>query len=241
MRPKPPRPVLLGVLLVLGSTVLGVTIAVLAHPDPLGPDASWMRWFVQHRGGTATSLAKGISMLGGTAAMTLLASVAYAVSLWRRQWETAIFIAITGLGAAALVYFGKLLIARPRPPLADRLVVQTNHSYPSGHALGSIVVVGMVALLAAALLHGVWRALLLTVAALFVAGVGVSRVYLGVHWPTDVFAGWVFGILWLSVCFTFRPVLAARSRAVLGRGAPAGAGRSGAPQREGDIVAAESE
>ncbi|MFB8000735.1 phosphatase PAP2 family protein [Nocardia sp. NPDC056000] len=218
-RPKPPRPAALGVLIALGLAVLALTIAVLAHPDPLGPDASWMRWFVEHRGDTATSLAKGISMLGGTAAMTLLAAVAYAVLLWGRRWETAVFVAITGLGAAALVYFGKLLIARPRPPLADRLVIETNHSYPSGHALGSIVVVGVVALLAARVLHGVWRALLLTVAALFVVGVGVSRIYLGVHWPTDVFAGWVFGILWLSLCFTFEPVLAERCRAVLARAA----------------------
>ncbi|MFF2550237.1 phosphatase PAP2 family protein [Nocardia sp. NPDC058058] len=216
-RPNPPRPAVLGILAALGLGMLVLTIAVVAHPDPLGPDASWMRWFVEHRNGTATAFAKGISAVGDTATMTMLGVVTCVLLAWRRHWETAVFVAFTALGSGAIVFFGKLLIGRPRPPLVDRLVVETNHSYPSGHALGSTVVVGVVVALLVPLLHGLWRYLLVTLTVLFVLGVGVSRLYLGVHWPTDVLAGWVFGILWLSLCFTYRPVLAERSRAVLAR------------------------
>ncbi|WP_194853011.1 phosphatase PAP2 family protein [Nocardia sp. SYP-A9097] len=220
-QPHLPSPGVLGTLAALSLIVLGLTVAVLVHPGPLGPDASMLQWFIDHRNGTATVFAKGISALGDTATMTVLGVVVCAGLAWWRHWETAFFVGFTALGAGALVFFGKLLIARPRPPLIDRMVVETNHSYPSGHALGSTVVVGVVvAAVLLPLLHGIWRSLVLAVTVLFAAGVGVSRLYLGVHWPTDVLAGWIFGALWLSLCFHFRPVIAERAHAVLSKVAP---------------------
>lgn len=219
-RPHVPHPIVLGTLLALSAIVALLTFAVQVHPGPLGPDSSLMQWFIDHRNGTATVFAKSVSALGDTATMTMLGVVACAGLAWRRQWETAVFVGFTALGAGALVFFGKLLIGRPRPPLIDRMVVEINHSYPSGHALGSTVVVGVVVAVLLPLLRGLWRTLLVTGTVLFVVGVGVSRLYLGVHWPTDIVAGWIFGLIWLSMCFSFRPVLAEHARSTLSKVAP---------------------
>ncbi|WP_067563555.1 phosphatase PAP2 family protein [Nocardia acidivorans] len=220
-RPRVPHPVLLSTLLTLGAIVVVLTFAVQVHPGPIGPDASLLRWFIDHRSGAATAFAKVISELGGTATMTVLGVAACSALAWRRQWETAVFVGFTALGSGALVFFGKLLIGRPRPPLIDRMVVETNYSYPSGHALGSAVVVGVVvAAVLLPLLRGVWRMLLVAVTVLFLLGVGVSRLYLGVHWPTDIVAGWIFGVLWLGLCFSFRPVLAEHAHAMLTKVTP---------------------
>ena len=96
----------------------------------------------------------------------------------------------------------KMVLDRSRPPAADRLVAETNESLPSGHATMSVVVIGTIVVLAWAG-RGAWaRAAMVAAAAAWIGAVGATRVYLGVHWVSDVLAGWAVGAAWLALCIT---------------------------------------
>ncbi|MGO4617368.1 phosphatase PAP2 family protein [Nocardia sp. 2YAB30] len=168
-----------------------------------GLDRNVTDWATAHRDGVLTPTAVTVSALGGTLTMTALATLVCLGLSWRRRWSEAALIAIAGLGAGLLVRGGKSVIGRARPPVEEHLVTVTNQSYPSGHSLGSFVVVGVVAVvLIPHLRHTALRTLAATLAAIFVAAVGLSRIYLGVHWITDVLGGWCLGALWLLACLT---------------------------------------
>ncbi|MEV6770119.1 phosphatase PAP2 family protein [Nocardia sp. NPDC051030] len=193
--------------LVLAAAALVLTSVVVWHGGPIGPDAGWLQAFIDRRSAGWTTAAKTVSALGDTGTMAGVASVACVVLVWRRLWERAALVAIASGGAGVIVAVGKPLTGRDRPPVVDHLVTETNLSYPSGHALGSTVVIGVLVALIVPLLRMAARVALVLVAALFVVAVGVSRLYLGVHWPTDVLAGWLIGCCWLTLCLTFRPYL----------------------------------
>jgi undecaprenyl-diphosphatase len=168
-------------------------------------------WFVDHRAQPVTFVMKGVSVLADTPGMAVLAIVAAAL-LWRgrRRPEAAVVLA-AAIGATLLIDGFKRLYGRVRPPAAEQLMTETNPALPSGHALGSIVVLGV---LAAAVVLATHRTLLrvaaVAVAALGVLTIGVSRLYLGVHWLTDVVTGWFLGGAWLAVCITTLCVLTRR-------------------------------
>jgi undecaprenyl-diphosphatase len=105
-------------------------------------------------------------------------------------------------GASLVFRLLKVVLDRSRPPLADRLVAETNESLPSGHATMSVVVVGTIVVLTWAG-RGAWaRAAMVAAAAAWIGAVGATRVYLGVHWVSDVLAGWAVGAAWLALCVT---------------------------------------
>lgn len=194
------------VTLALAAVILVLTCVVVWYNGPAGPDSPWLQWFIDQRTATWTGLAKAVSAAGDTTSVAIYAILACVLLAWRKYWDQAVLVAVAAAGAGALVFFGKLLIARDRPPVIDHLVTETNHSYPSGHALGSTVAAGiLVAVLLPVLARRITRILVITVAALFAVAVGLSRLYLGVHWPTDVLAGWLIGACWLSMCLTLRP------------------------------------
>ena len=189
------------------AAVIGVLTCFVAWANgPAGPDSSWLQWFIEQRTHTWTVLAEAVSAAGDTTSVAIYSMLACVVLAWRKYWDRAVLVAVAAAGAGVLVFFGKLLIGRDRPPVIDHLVSESNHSYPSGHALGAAVVVGILAaVLLPALAHRVIRVLVIAVASLFVVAVGLSRLYLGVHWPTDVLAGWLIGASWLSLCLSLRP------------------------------------
>jgi membrane-associated phospholipid phosphatase len=123
-------------------------------------------------------------------------------ALLARQARLAAWIfAIAGLGSILLNRSLKPLLPRLRPALYLPLIQENTFSFPSAHALGSTVLYGMIAYLLAIRYpqRAIWIYLL---TAILVAVVGFSRLYLGVHWPTDVLAGWGVGFLWLITCIT---------------------------------------
>lgn len=118
---------------------------------------------------------------------------------WRWRWRIAAIFAITCIGGAVLSTGFKLLFGKERPALWSQLITETSYSFPSGHALGSMVLYGFSAyLLVQCFKPQKW--LIYGTATLLIGSVGFSRIYLGVHWPTDVVAGYSIGFLWLSVC-----------------------------------------
>lgn len=197
-------------------TAHAAVVDAVADPDiPADADGPVLSWIVTHRsGGVLTWVMTELSAVGGTAGMTGLAVVA-AVLLWcRRRRHEALVVLVAALGAALLVVLAKNLYGRARPPLAVQLVPESTASLPSGHALGSIVVLGVIAVVAARSARS--RALRIQAFVTAAAGIvliGVSRLYLGVHWLTDVLAGWALGGAWLALCITALVVLNRRRTA----------------------------
>lgn len=175
----------------------------VADPGPLAAaDAPVLNWMIAQRdGGNLDKVMIEISNVGGTLGMSLLAAAGAAVLLWLRHIREATVVVVAGAGAAVLVEGFKALNARDRPPVATQLVYESSYALPSGHSLSSIVVIGILAVVAAAMLRStLGRALVGVLAVAAVGAIGVSRLYLGVHWLTDVLAGWSLGGAWLALC-----------------------------------------
>ena len=157
------------------------------HAIPVGPP--WL-----------TKVMTDLTALGGTTVLALITLLVLIYLLLRGARRTAAFVAVSILGAWLLSSGLKLGIARPRPDLVPHLVEVYDLSFPSGHAMLSAISY----LTLGALLHRIEErpalklffpvtALLLTFA------IGFSRVYLGVHYPTDVIGGWAAGMAWASL------------------------------------------
>lgn len=134
-------------------------------------------------------------MAGGAAVTVLLLGVA-AVLLYRQQKLLALqFVASVG-GAMVWSTLLKLAFERMRPELWEQLILETTYSFPSGHAIAS----SAITLSAVVLLWSTeWRRAALVAGAIYVVLIGYSRLYLGVHYPTDIVAGWLVSIVWVSV------------------------------------------
>lgn len=148
---------------------------------PIGP-----RWVQE--------AARDFTALGGFTVLTLISVLAVVLLLMhRRKLQAAIFagtVVLTQIAAEVIKHF----IHRPRPDLVPHHDLVYSSSFPSGHATMSPVVYFTLAMIVAAGERDrPTRALLLAGATLLVVAIGVSRVYLGVHWPTDVLAGWALG------------------------------------------------
>jgi membrane-associated phospholipid phosphatase len=119
---------------------------------------------------------------------------------WKQKRIEAQLYAIACLGALVLNVGLKLFFAKPRPTLWPYLA-EKSFSFPSGHALGSMVVYGFLAYLLASQFPK-FSFPIYTATVGLIAAIGLSRLYLGVHWPTDVLAGYAVGFLWLTTCIT---------------------------------------
>lgn len=171
---------------------------------PTAADEAALGWSVAHRVGWAVGLGRVLALVGGPGAMAVVAVVCVLV-LWSRGLRSwAVVVTATGLGAVVLTRGFKQLYARTRPPSDVQVIQYVTHALPSGHALGSTVVAGVVAAVVMLRPGAGLRARVLApaVAAAFVLAVGASRVYLGAHWLTDVLAGILLGGAWLAVGVT---------------------------------------
>jgi undecaprenyl-diphosphatase len=124
-----------------------------------------------------------------------------------------VLVAVVAAGAGLLVRFGKATVGRERPPVEYRLVTETNESFPSGHALASAAILGVVLVVLLPFITSTGaRVAVVAGVGLFVLAIGLSRLYLGVHWATDVIGGWVTGFAWLALCLTVRQVWRQRNQ-----------------------------
>lgn len=154
----------------------------LGHP--VGPD--WLR-----------ELMIDFTALGGVSVLTTVVALTLGLLVVRRLWLTAGLVLAATLAGSILSGQAKLLFARPRPALVDHLVEVRGLSFPSGHATNSAIIYLTLALLVSQIVTGRrTRAYILGVAVLLTGIIGISRVYLGVHWPSDVLAGWSIGTCW---------------------------------------------
>jgi membrane-associated phospholipid phosphatase len=218
--PREMRPtvvVVAGFVLALGVAILlGLLIdGPLASPILDGFDRPIVRWFADVRSDGLTKVMRVITTLGGTivALLALTAGAVGSYALTRSPRWLAFFAGVMagGLQLSAIV---KPIVGRARP-LLDPIYLVSSDAFPSGHASVSALCWGALAFFVA---RRVSSRGLATVAWLLGAGVvvavGVSRVYLGVHWPTDVLAGWALGAVWVAIV-----ALAVRPPRREGRGA----------------------
>jgi undecaprenyl-diphosphatase len=154
--------------------------------------------------------------LGAPVGMTILTSVAVlAMTILWRSWTPLVLMAVAVAGSLAMTGVGKAVTARARPA-HDFAVApfETSASFPSGHALNSMVIAGVVAyLLIRRYRSAPARVLILAFTAWFAVAMGLSRVYLGHHWLTDVLVAWTLGLAWLTVVITLHRLYLAYRRA----------------------------
>ena len=166
--------------------------------NPIGPE--WVE-----------TMCRDLTSLGSPAVLTLItiAAVSY---LWiDGKRATALFAALSIIGGAVLVSLLKFGFARPRPELVSHLVNVSSFSFPSGHAtMAAVTYLTLGVLLARVQKRRRMKLYVLVVASILVLLVGFTRVYLGVHWPTDVLAGWCIGTAWAAGCWLIATWLQSR-------------------------------
>lgn len=156
--------------------------------DPVGP--AWMEVVV-----------RDITALGGLVTLVLLTLAACGYLWLTRRHRLAVFVAACVAGGSLVNTLLKSLIERPRPDIVPHGTSAALSSFPSGHAMMSAVVfLTLGAMLAYASDTTRVKIYFLCWSVLLTLLVGVSRVYLGVHWPTDVIAGWIGGATWALLC-----------------------------------------
>jgi undecaprenyl-diphosphatase len=157
---------------------------------------------VANRTSGLTSFAQALSRVGSTSVLFPLVVIVAGVLVWRRRWVFAAFAIVVWGGSVGLYNASKAVVERPRPPVGFRLASAAGSSFPSGHATQSLATWCVLAIVVAA----VWRPARFVgwvAAGLVVLGVGWSRLYLGMHWATDVVAGWLIGAAWLVLASQF--------------------------------------
>jgi undecaprenyl-diphosphatase len=141
----------------------------------------------------------GLSTIGSPLVLVPVVTLAAGLLWWRRLKDDAVLVAAAALGGTGLDEVLKLHFKRVRPDLPWALVHEHSFSFPSGHSVLAVVMYGVIVYKTQDKLHSVWaKAALMVGAFLMVAGIGVSRVYLGVHYPSDVAGGYFVGAVWLA-------------------------------------------
>jgi membrane protein DedA with SNARE-associated domain/membrane-associated phospholipid phosphatase len=185
--------------------LFGGVVEDLLTGDPLvGFDRTVDEYLHAHATPHLTTFFLIVTAFGSTVAVVLLGIAVAALLARGRRWTLLWTWIVAVAGSAILNQLLKGIFQRPRPHFAHPLVVETSYSFPSGHAMESFVAYGMVAYLAVLLWLRSWEARVAAVcgAALVVVLIGFSRMYLGVHYFSDVVAGYAAGGVWLSALIT---------------------------------------
>lgn len=202
--------VLLGLLIITGGTFLFTALAsqvlegdtqafdewvvrALRNPDdrsvPIGP-----HWMLE--------IVRDLTALGGIAVLTLV-TLAVTGFLWLDRKYAAMWFVLAAVVSGHLISVSlKAIISRPRPDVVPHLSAAMSTSFPSGHSMMSAVVyLTLGALLTKLVVSRPLKAYFLTLAVFLTVLVGCSRVYMGVHYPTDVLSGWTAGLVWATLCW----------------------------------------
>lgn len=165
---------------------------------PIGPS-----WLLQ--------VAKDVTAFGGGFGIGLITLAVLGYLLLERRFGFFVFVAVSVYGGAALALIFKTLFHRPRPQVVPHLTDIATASFPSGHSMiSSVAYLTLAALLSRTAHDFRAKVYFLAVALVLIVLIGTSRLYLGVHYPTDVFAGWAMGSAWAMICCLVAHYLANR-------------------------------
>lgn len=174
--------------------------------------------FIEHRSSWATVIMKAATTLFNPVSAIVFSLLAGAVAWWwTKQWKNGLYIVAAVAVSGAITQVLKRIFERTRPPRLDQILVETDFSFPSGHATAvAALAVSIVLFLSYRGYHRRLELLVLAIAALTIATVAASRLYLGVHWFSDILAGTLIGT---GTALALIPILpaSARSHAVTRR------------------------
>jgi undecaprenyl-diphosphatase len=189
----------LGILVVCGALAAQAMSQVSEAHDLARFDQRVLDVVVEHRSPWWNGVARSVTHVGDPWLVTVVVA-AVAIALWmRRRVRLAVFVVLASGGAAVVSSATKQVVDRARPPTSLWLTTAWGPSFPSGHATQSIACWGAVAVVACVLVQSrVARAAIIAAAVCIAVAVGASRVYLAVHWASDVLCGWAIGLLWLT-------------------------------------------
>ena len=175
--------------------------------DPIGP-----AWF--------ENIWLNLTALGSGDVVTLFTLMVLGYLLILKEWRTALVFAVAMIGGALGGTVLKGVFDRPRPEVVQRMIEISSLSFPSGHSLISAVMYPTLGALTARLIpQKILKFYVAAIALTLMMLIGFSRVYLGVHYPSDVLAGWMLGLGWAIVCWLVMRALQ-RSRVVEPPGLP---------------------
>jgi membrane-associated phospholipid phosphatase len=167
----------------------------LLHVDDGARDS--LHGFAVHHQAFVTVM-RTLSTIGSAPVYLVVFAVIAAWLAWRRLPRLAAFVVVTMLGSSALNTLVKLAVDRARPVVPDPVAHANGMSFPSGHAQSAMVAFSVLLLVFLPVLRGAWRWVAVAVAGAMVLGIGFSRVALGVHYVSDVLAGYVLGAAWVA-------------------------------------------
>lgn len=172
----------------------------------VSPDRAVLNWCGGHRDPALTTVMQSVTDCGRTVPLAIVVALAVSALLVLRRFGQAAMVGFGSVAGYALMVGLKNLVQRPRPPVGDAVAHESSWSFPSGHAMMSIIVFGLIAVVLVWNTGHRWWLLLAGMASLVI---GISRLYLGVHWLSDVLAGWLIGAVWVLmltwVCARWRP------------------------------------
>lgn len=187
---------LVGVLAACAAAFAGLSLAVAAHPGPFVADLAALDIVERLQTAPLTAAMRAASIVGATPGIATIVMVVGGLAvLVRRDTRPHLWLAVTALGSIPMYQSLKALFDRARPP--DGLVHATDAAFPSGHATQGVAFFGMLAVVALRTLRGPWRGVAAAAAIALGGASAISRVYLEVHWLTDVVGGCFLGGAWL--------------------------------------------
>lgn len=173
--------------------------------DTAAFDQAVLLWLREHSSAWADGLALGFAVIGSPAGITLLTALGAAALFRKGRAIDAVTLGLALGGAGLLTYSLKRVFNMPRPALWSQIVTEQTASFPSGHALLSWSLLGFIGVwLVLESPRQPWRWAVAAVCFVAAAMIGLSRAYLGVHWPSDILAGSIVATFWLAVCFAGR-------------------------------------
>ena len=185
-------------LLFLGCFLLSISVLMLNLPILSQFDLVSVQWMCQHRLNSLNTIAIGLSALGGMP-FVLFLTILWCLHLaWYKKYSDIVFISIGMIGSISTAWLLKHLIARPRPPEMYSLVKTYGDSFPSGHSLYAATVGCL--LMYVYLQHSKHKLLCLIVS-IWILIMGLSRVYAGAHFPSDVLSGWSISFIWITLLY----------------------------------------
>lgn len=213
----------LGLVLSMAALVFVALAEGVREGEPIvGVDLALARALHASSSSAGVAALRAFTLLGSFWALALLAVVVAAALLRRGRRVLAVGWLFALAGGGLLNTALKALFARPRPTFADPLAVAAGWSFPSGHSMGTFVAFGMVSYLGLLFLRTLRARLVLVALALgWTVAMGFSRMYLGVHYLSDVLAGFAAGTVWLAVCISGIEVARRRPGRIDGPSLPA--------------------
>jgi membrane-associated phospholipid phosphatase len=166
----------------------------ITEGEPIPGDSAALLWLHQFQTPQLDSVAIFLTNTAGPLQMVIVSAILVGALYFLKRWRAATFLLFALGGSSAINFLLKLIFARDRPDLWATVVMEASYSFPSGHSMGSSAFAFSIIAL---LWNTKWRTPALFIGIIYVVLIGLTRVYLGVHYPSDVIAGWCISLAWV--------------------------------------------